>query len=115
MLKRLRERLAGDAGDEERLRARMSDLGLTPIAEVATRTPVTIGGEVQASQVVPRAGSPSLEITVEDGSGRAVAVFTGRKRLSGVVCGRRMLLEGVGRQEHGRLVIVNPAYTLLDQ
>lgn len=64
--------------------------------------------------MVPRAGSPSLEVTIGDGSGRAVALFTGRRRLAGVDPGRRLLIEGVGRVERGRLLIMNPAYMIVE-
>lgn len=97
-----------------RLQGRLADLGLTPIAEAPTRTPILVAGEVQSLQVVPRAGSNSLEVTIDDGSGRAVGVFTGRRRIGGVDCGRRLLFEGVGRLEAGRLVVVNPAYTIVE-
>lgn len=92
----------------------MADLRVTPISEAPVRQRVLIAGEVQGMQVVPRAGSPSLEVTVSDGSGRAAAVFYGRRRLGGVDPGRRVLLEGVGRIERGRLVLVNPAYTIVE-
>jgi hypothetical protein len=68
---------------------------------------------VQGIRVVPRAGSPSLEVTVADGTGRAVAVFLGRKSLPGVSPGRSIVIEGVGREEGGRTVLLNPAYTIL--
>ncbi len=42
-----------------------------------------------------------------------MAVFTGRSRISGLDAGRAVLFEGVGRRDHGQLVVVNPAYTLL--
>jgi RecG-like helicase len=74
---------------------------------------VRLGGEVQGLQVVPRAGSPSLEVTISDGTGRAVAVFYGRKKLPGVDPGRRMVISGVARSERGRMLLINPAYTLL--
>lgn len=99
--------------DHARLQERFNGVEITPIADAAARTPVRIGGEVQAVQVVPRAGSPSLEVTVNDGSGRAVAVFTGRREIAGLACGRGVLVEGVGRTERNRLVLLNPAYTLL--
>ena len=57
---------------------------------------------------------PSLKVTSSDGSGRAVAVFTGRKRLGGVDCGRRIVVDGVGRTERGRMVVLNPAYTIVE-
>lgn len=43
----------------------------------------------------------------------AILMFTGRNRLRGIDTGRAMIVEGVGRVERGRLLIWNPAYTLL--
>lgn len=116
MLKKLKQRLSVSLEelDDQRVSERLADLGVTPIADAPDRTQVLIAGEIQGLQVVPRAGSPSLEVTVGDGSGRAVAVFTGRRRLGGVDCGRRILLEGVGRTERGRLMVLNPAYTIVE-
>jgi hypothetical protein len=102
-----------DQLDQQRLQDRYQGLDITPIDEAPPRRPVRIGGEVQSMQVVPRAGSPSLEVTVSDGTGRAVAVFTGTKRLGGLDPGRGVLLEGVGRMERNRLLLLNPGYTLL--
>lgn len=116
MLKNLRRKLSQSVSDleGERLQGRLADLGIQPIAEAPTRTPVILAGEIQGLQVVPRAGSPSLEVTLSDGSGRAVAVFTGRRRLGGVDCGRRILIEGVGRMERGRMLVLNPSYTIVE-
>ena len=116
VLKGLRETFSKPIEDLEadRLRTRVADFDTTPIAEAPTRAPIVLVGEVQRLQVVPRAGSSSLEVTIDDGSGRAVAVFTGRKRLGGVDCGRRVILEGVGRRERARMVLLNPAYTIVE-
>ena len=116
VLKNLRRKLSQSIDDieGERLTVRFADLGVQPISEAPTRTPILLAGEVQGLQVVPRAGSPSLEVTFSDGSGRAVAVFTGRKRLGGVDCGRRIVVDGVGRTERGRMVVLNPAYTIIE-
>ena len=116
MLKKIRARLGQSLEDIEgqRLQDRLADLGIQPIAQAPTRTPILLAGEIQGLQVVPRAGSPSLEVTFSDGSGRAVAVFTGRRRLGGVDCGRRILVEGVGREERGRMLVLNPAYTIVE-
>ena len=115
MLKGLREKFSRPIEDieSERLRDRVEDFGAVPIAEAPRRRPAVLVGEVQGLQVVPRAGGTSLEVTIDDGTARAVAVFTGRSRLGGVSVGRRVVLEGVGRDEHGRLVILNPAYTIV--
>jgi hypothetical protein len=50
---------------------------------------------------------------VDDGTGSAVAVFTGRSRIFGIEAGRAILFEGVARRDGGQLVVYNPAYTLL--
>lgn len=116
VLKNLRQKFNKSMVDQdnERLQDRLADLGVIPIGEAPTRTPITLAGEVQGLQVVPRAGSPSLEVTISDGSGRAVAVFTGRRHLAGVDCGRRLVIEGVGRTEHNRILVVNPSYTIVE-
>lgn len=116
MLKNLRHKLGQSIQDldDARVEGRIADLGTARIADAPDRTPMLLAGEIQGLQVVPRAGSPSLEVTIGDGSGRAIAVFTGRKRLAGVDCGRRVVIEGVGRRERGRLLVMNPAYTLVE-
>ena len=115
MLKKLRHKLSQTVEqlDEERLQQRYCDADSVPIGEAPLRVPIRVGGEIQGLQVVPRAGSPSLEVTISDGTGRAVAVFTGRRRLGGLDPGRSLVIEGVGRTERGRVLLVNPAYTLL--
>lgn len=100
-----RERLA-DRFDE-------ANLGTIPIATAPCRVRIRIAGEVARMRVVPRAGSPSLEVTVDDGTGRALVIFTGRRRIGGVDPGRSIVVEGTAREQHGKVVLMNPAYTLL--
>lgn len=104
-----------DALHRERLTDRFDagSLGTIAIAGAPTRERIRIAGEVARMRVVPRAGSPSLEVTVDDGTGRALVIFTGRKRIAGIDPGRHLLLEGTARDEHSRLVLMNPGYTLL--
>lgn len=83
------------------------------IADAPRRVRIRIAGEVARIRVVPRAGSPSLEVTVDDGSARALVVFTGRRRIAGIDPGRGIVLEGTAREERNQLVLMNPAYTLL--
>lgn len=114
VLKGLRNRLTQSNEDlhAEALQSRFEDASCSPIGDAGDRGTVRIRGEVAALQVVPRAGAPSLEVTVNDGTGRAVAVFTGRKRIGGLDPGRSVLVEGVARRQRGRLLLFNPAYTL---
>ncbi len=97
----------------ERLQERFCDVDVVSICEAVTRQPVRICGEVVAIQIVPRAGSPSLEVTVGDGTAKAIAVFTGRRRIGGLQPGRGVVLEGVAGKVGNRLQLLNPAYTLL--
>ena len=105
------------ATTEEENQVRLQDkfclLDATEIGRAEARTRVRICGEVQAIQVVPRAGSPWLEVTVGDGTAKAVAVFTGRKKIRGLEPGRGVVFEGVAGKVDGRLQLMNPVYTLL--
>jgi len=99
--------------DEDRLHHRYAELESTDIADVVPRSHVVVAGEVKAVQVVPRAGSPWLEVTISDGTGKAVAVFSGRRRIAGIDVGRGMVLEGVAGKRANRVQLMNPVYTLL--
>jgi hypothetical protein len=99
--------------DTLRLHDRFVGLSLTPLAEATARVPMRVGGEIKRLRIVPRSGIPSLDVLIGDGTGEVHAVFTGRRSLGGVAPGRGMVVEGVGHHEHGELVVLNPAYTLL--
>lgn len=99
--------------DEHRLQERFVGLDITPMAQMPSRTAVRVGGEITRMRTRPRSGVAAFEVTVSDGTGSAVAVFTGRRQLGGVHHGRGILLEGVAHPDHGRQVLMNPAYTLL--
>ena len=102
-----------DKLDAERLQGRFSGLDITPIAELECRVSSRVGGEVKRMRVAPRKGIPALEVVVSDGTGDAVAVFTGRRHIEGIEHGRALIIEGIARDEHGRRVMLNPAYTLI--
>lgn len=102
--------------DKERLRTFCTNLsGVTPIGECLARQEITVAGEISSTRIVPRAGSPSLEATIGDGSGTLVAVWTGRRRIAGITPGRRLLLSGRGTDQggRGRILLMNPRYELL--
>jgi RecG-like helicase len=99
--------------DRENLRDYCSTLGVTPMTDLQPRERVRLGGEVRSVRVVPRAGAPALEVTVNDGQGSATAVFLGRSNIAGITPGRRMVIEGVAGKYGNRYLIFNPTYTLL--
>src|SRR5688500_5892795 len=67
-------------------------------------------GEVSSVRIVPRAGSPSLEVGVTDGRGMVTAVFFGRKKLAGVNPQRRIVLQGMVAPLGNRMFMYNPVY-----
>lgn len=82
------------------------------IASLPLRARVRVAGEVTAARVVPKAGSPWLELTVDDGSGYFVAMYTGRRSIPGIKPGRVVEFVGVLREEGGRKMMLNPTYTI---
>jgi hypothetical protein len=111
----LRRSLAGSVAelDALRLQRRFRGVEMSAIDEVVERRPARFGGEIHSQQRSAPGSQPTLRVTVHDGTGSAVAVFTGRSRIFGIEAGRRILFEGVARRERGQLVVFNPAYTLL--
>lgn len=111
----LQERLVGSVAelDSRRLQRRFLGVEMSHIGEVAERQPARFGGEIRSQQRSAPGSRPSLRVTIHDGTGSAVAVFTGRSRIFGIEAGRAILFEGVARRERGQLVVFNPAYTLL--
>ena len=109
------ERLRGSVAelDARRLQKRFLGIDVSSIADVVERRPARFGGEVRSQHRSAAGGRPTLRVTVHDGTGSAVALFTGRSRLRGLEAGRAVLFEGIGRRDHGQLLVVNPAYTLL--
>ena len=114
-IKGWRQRLAASSADieRERLMRHYQQVAEIPIAGMPLRRPVRIAGEVTRHRVVPRAGSPWLEVTVSDGTGEVIAAFAGRRRIGGLDPGRGVVLEGVAHESAHHKVIFNPAYTLL--
>jgi hypothetical protein len=111
----LRDRLSLSVAqlDAQRLQGRFAGIDVSSIAEVIPRRPARFGGEIRSQHRSAADGLPMLRVAVNDGSGTALAVFTGRRRIRGFEVGRAVLLEGVARRDGDRLVVVNPAYTLL--
>ena len=111
----LRQRLGSSVTELERtrLQKRFNGLDLTPLADVALRRPIRVGGEVSRIVIAPRSGVPTLEVMVTDGTGTITAVFTGRRRIAGLEHGRAVILEGVAVRERDQTLVFNPAYTLV--
>lgn len=102
--------------DEEQLREFCTSRpGVVAIADVEPRLPSTVVGEISSVRIVPKAGAPWLEVTISDGTGKLVAMWTGRRRMAGIKPGQRLVLTGrpSATGPGGRLLIYNPLYELL--
>jgi hypothetical protein len=117
-LKKLFKNLTTSVADLDTARLRKfceSRQGVVSIAELPPRAEGTVVGEITSMRIVPRAGSPSLEATITDGTGSLVLVWTGRRKIAGVTPGKRLVVSGRGAATgpKGRLLVFNPSYELL--
>ncbi len=83
------------------------------ISTLPIRTRVKVAGEVTAVRVVPRASAAWLELTVDDGTGAFIAMYTGRRSIPGIHPGTVLQLQGMLWEDRGRKVMLNPTYTIL--
>jgi len=89
--------------------------GALSITDLPPRVEGTVVGEITSVRIVPRAGSPSMEATITDGTGSILVVWTGRRKIAGIAPGRRLVVSGRGAATgpKGRLLMFNPSYELL--
>lgn len=80
---------------------------LTPRAQTAVR------GRVVRIVKQPAQGLPTLLVRIEDETGYATAVWSGRSSIGGLDLGRKVVIEGVPMASPTGLRFLNPAYTLL--
>jgi len=99
--------------DAERLVDRFADLRLQPLGELEARDRTKVCGEVKRMTIKPRSGIPSTEIVINDGTGDATVIFSGRRHVAGIEHGHCIIVEGVAFADANRLVFLNPAYSLL--
>ena len=99
--------------DAERLVDRFADLRLHPLGELEARDRTKVCGEVKRMTIKPRSGIPSTEIVINDGTGDATVIFSGRRHVAGIEHGHCIVIEGVAFADANRLVFLNPKYSLL--
>lgn len=99
--------------DAERLVSRFAELRLQPIGELEARDRTKVCGEVKRMTIKPRSGIPSTEIVINDGTGDATVIFSGRRHVAGIEHGHCIIVEGVAYADANRLVFLNPKYSLL--
>ena len=63
---------------------------------VTDREVVTLYGELKNVSLAPRAGTPSLEASLYDGSGMVTLVWLGRRKIAGIKPGVGLVVYGPG-------------------
>jgi hypothetical protein len=115
---RFRRAVSRLASEEDVLEARdlqreCASHGATAVNDCQNRQQVEVMGTVRSLTLRPRAGTPTLEVDLYDGSGTVTLVWLGRRELAGIMPGRRMRATGRITDSAGRRVIFNPRYELL--
>ena len=98
--------------DGAELQDELASAGATAVARCTKGEPVCVAGTVKAVVLRPRAGVPTLEAELWDGTGDVTLVWLGRRRIRGVDPGRTLVARGRMTSHDGRPVIYNPAYDL---
>ncbi len=83
-----------------------------PMATARARVRARFEGDVRKIRIQPLAAVPTLEVVLDDGTGRLTALFMGRRGIAGVECGRRLAIEGTPVAGERGLTLYNPAYDL---
>lgn len=115
---RLRRAFRKFTADESDLAAQDLDsvctaVGATKIVDAPRRERIRIAGLIRGVTLRPVGGVPALEADLFDGSGSVHVVWLGRRRIAGIDPGTQLIAEGRIGEERGRLIMFNPAYTLL--
>lgn len=86
--------------------------GWTPIAAAKEREFVTLYGTIKTVSLAPRAGTPTLEAAMYDGSGTVTIVWLGRRKIAGIKPGTALTISGRLSGDPDSRVMFNPRYEL---
>lgn len=113
-LRRALQRLTADEEDLEAadLQLESEQAGATAVAACHLRGEVCVAGTLRCVVLRPRAGVPTLEAELYDGSGTVTLIFLGRRRIRGIDPGRSLTARGRLTRHEGRPTLYNPAYEL---
>jgi hypothetical protein len=113
-IKRVMRRLSATPAELEAddLEAERQSQGCRQIEGLADREVVTVYGELKDVSLAPRAGTPTLEAALYDGSGTVTLVWLGRRKIVGIRPGVGLVASGRVSCQDGHRVIYNPHYEL---
>jgi RecG-like helicase len=112
--RRALSRLTADEAEIEsrELKDEAKSAGATHVSECSVGAPVCVAGSLRAVVLRPRAGVPTLEAELYDGTGTVTLIWLGRRRIRGIDPGRTLVVHGRLTHQDGRPTIYNPAYEL---
>jgi hypothetical protein len=87
--------------------------GINPIGTLDKPGRVTVEGRVRSVEIRPVEQNSVLAYEIADSTGELTALFYGRSRIPGVVCGSRVRFRGSVGIRAGRPFMVNPTYELV--
>ena len=94
------------------LQGEAEQAGATAVTQCTLGEPVCVAGTLRSGTLRPRAGVPTLEAELYDGSGTVTLIWLGRRRIAGIECGRSLVARGRLTQHDGRPTLYNAAYEL---
>lgn len=99
--------------DAEELQEQVEQRQCVPLRELKAGGCVEVVGRLRSVVYTPSETVPTLEAELFDGSDSMDLVWLGRRRITGIEPGRRVLARGRVGVHNGRKAIYNPWYELL--
>jgi amino acid transporter len=87
--------------------------GVTPIGSLDQPGRATVEGRVRVLEIRPVERNSVLVCEISDSTGDLTAMFYGRSRIPGLMCGSRVRFRGPVGIKNGAPVMINPAYELI--
>ena len=98
--------------DGRELQSESASVGATHVCDCSVGNPVCVAGQLRAVVLRPRAGVPTLEAELYDGTGTVTLIWLGRRMIRGIDPGRHLVARGRMTRQDGRPTIYNPSYEL---
>jgi hypothetical protein len=87
--------------------------GVAPIGSLRQPGKAVVQGRVRVLEIRSVEKNSVLACEISDSTGDLTALFYGRSKIPGMICGSRVRLRGPVGIKHGAPVMVNPAYELI--
>ena len=87
--------------------------GVRPIGSLHQPGKATVEGRVRVVEIRSVERNSVLACEISDSTGDLTALFYGRSRIPGLMCGSRVRLRGPVGIKNGLPVMINPAYELI--